>query len=156
MQCSLPAAVPAAIRGMLCCMQVWSLSSSDVSCQVLRKRWIKSRQFPCVWLPWQPSPTKGFLSKLGPVLTQAVLLSFAETTKEPGFSQWKSKKKLPIQTKFWPFHLTKTRFLDSFREWQWDGPIQQRAPSQLKKPLIGEGRWGSHEQGTLNCFISSP
>ena len=45
--------------------QVWSLSSLKVSCQDFRKTWVKSCQFPCSWLPWWPSPTKGFLSYLG-------------------------------------------------------------------------------------------
>ena len=67
--------------------QVWSLSNFNVSCQVLRKTLIKPR--PCSWLPQRPSPTKSFLSWLGPLRWHRPSLSFAETTNEPGCSQAK-------------------------------------------------------------------
>ena len=52
-----------------------------------------------------------------------------------------------------PLHLTTTWFLCSFCEWQQDGLCQQRAPSQLKKPFVGKGRRGSHEQGNGQDLI---
>ena len=52
-----------------------------------------------------------------------------------------------IWSKFWPFHVTTIWFLGSFSKWKPDGLCHRRALSQLKKPFIGEGRWGSHEQG---------
>ena len=51
-----------------------------------------------------------------PSLTRAVSLSFAETTEEPGCSQVKKLKFDQIYTTFWPFYLTTTWFLGSFRE----------------------------------------
>ena len=59
----------------------------------------------------------------------------------------------PIYSKFWPPHLKTTWFLGSFRALQWDGLCQQRVPSQLKKPFVGEGRRGSHEQGNGRDLI---
>ena len=66
--------------------QVWLLSSFKVSRQLLMTC-IKSRPFPCSWLPQQPSPTKGFLSWLG-AHRISQLKELTKGTFVPGFSSF--------------------------------------------------------------------
>ena len=51
------------------------------------------------------------------------------------------------------FYLTTTWFPGSFCKWQRDCPCRRRAPSQPKKPFVGKGRHGSHEQGNRRDLI---
>ena len=80
-----------------------------------------------------------------PSLTRVISSSFAETTKEHSCSQGKKPKLVKMWSKLVKmclFHLTTTGFLCSFCRWQRDSPCQRRAPSQLKKLFVGEGRRG--------------
>ena len=82
-----------------------------------------------------------------PLLTRAVSLSSAETTENPVVVRWKWH----ILTNFdliLAFSLDCNWILGSFRWWQRDGPCQRRAPSQLKKPFVGEGRRGGRSKET--------
>ena len=82
-----------------------------------------------------------------PLLTRAVSSSSAETTENPVVVRWKWH----ILTNFdliLAFSPDYNRVLGSFRGWRRDGPCQQRAPSQLKKPFVGEGRRGGRSKET--------
>ena len=138
------------------CKQVWSLSSFKVSCQLLTNDLNRVSSVSLLMTSSTALANEGlFELTRRPSLTRAVSSSFAETTEEPSCSQVKRPKFRLILVIFKQISPDYNLVPKSFREWQRISPCQRRAPSQLKKPFVGECCRGSHEQVNGRDLIQS-
>jgi len=121
------------------------------------KEWLESSlvRFLTAWLPWRPSLTKGFLYWFAALRWHGLSgYHLLKLLRNMVVVRWKVQS-CQNRVKFYLFHLNTTWFLGIFiGTYQRNGQCQLlRAPSQLKKPFVGESRWDSHEQGNWRDLI---